>query len=459
MAEASDDRVSTFPFITHPIVRGIVPRILLSGVDRIMASPLGARLAKGMYWAAFGSVTSRGLALIAAVVTARIVGKEVFGEFGIIQSTMLMFGSFGLLSMGLTATKHVAEHRRTDPARMGRVIGMSSMISWVSGSVMALIVIALAPWLAANTLAAPHLSGLLRLAAVGMLLNVVAQAQLGTQNGFEAFRQRSMIDLTVGLVSLPLTVAGVYFWGLQGVVGAQICAQAVLVFLNFRAISREAKRYGVSIRWKGSFQEARILWLFSLPTFMGGLLYVPVVWLANTLIVHTGNGYAEMGLFSAADRWRTAIMFFPTLLGGVALPMLTGLRAEDDFKRYRKVLWTNVKAGALAALSMAIPIAILSPWIMAGYGPEFVGGEWVLVVLSVSCVIASADWIMGQSLFSSGDVWLKFWSNAGWAGILLLCAWFLRDRGAMGLAVAYLVSYSVRFVAVFSVMSRRRSGF
>jgi O-antigen/teichoic acid export membrane protein len=440
----------------YQAVRKCAPAWARPWLARLEGSAIGSRMAHGMFWSVIGTVVYRGMTLVVAVVTARILGKEVFGELGVIQSTIMMFGTFATLSMGLTASKHVAEFRTSDPARAGRVIGMSSMISWISGSVMALVVMVLAPWLSAHTLAAPHLSTALSVATFCLLFVVVSEAQIGTLSGFEAFKRRSIIQLVAGLVSLPVTVVGVYWWGLIGALVAQAVSLAVLVFLNTHGIRKEAHKQGIPVAWKGAFQESKVFWSFSIPTILGGAMYVPVVWVANAILVNTPNGYAAMGVFSGADRWRTAVMFLPALLGGVALPMLTSLRAEESITIYQKVLWANIKLSTGAALSIAIPIAMLSPWIMASYGKGFTEGKWVLVLLCISCVAASADWIIGQSLFSRGRVWLKFWLNTLWGVEFLTTAWLLRERGASALALAYVFADCSRLATVSLVMRLER---
>ena len=150
-------------------------------------------------------------------------------------------------------------------------------------------------------------------------------------------------------------------------------------------------------------------------------------------------------------------MFLPALLGGVALPMLTSLRTPGSTAQYQRVLWTNVKASSAAALLMAIPIAVMSPWIMASYGSGFSEGKWVLVILCVSSVAASADWIIGQSLFSKGRVWFKFGLNGLWATIFFGAAFFLHDKGAEGLAIAYLLADYVRLATILTLMNGSRT--
>jgi O-antigen/teichoic acid export membrane protein len=430
--------------LNYKSLRLLTPRALHPWRDRLEASPLATRLAGGVFWSACGTALSRALALLVSIVTARILGKEMFGELGIVQSTILMFGTFAAIGMGLTATKHVAQYRFTDTAHAGRIIGMSSVVSWVSGLGMALAVAALAPWIAVHTLAAPQLTGALRLGALCLLFNVVNDAQLGALSGFEAFRRRSVIQFTGGLVTFPIAIAGVYWWGLMGAIWGLALSGAILVFLNFLGLRREARLSGISISWRISSQEFKVLWEFSLPTILGSAVYVPAMWLANTIIVNQPHGYAEMGVFSAADRWRMAIMFFPSMLGGVTLPMLSSLRAGADSRKYFKLLWSSVGLSSLCSLLVAALVAALAPWIMAGYGAGFAIGKGVLVLLCAVAVIAATSWIIGQSIVSEGRMWFMLILNLIWGSVLVGCAWCLRSQGAMALALGYLFAEGVR---------------
>jgi O-antigen/teichoic acid export membrane protein len=181
------------------------------------------------------------------------------------------------------------------------------------------------------------------------------------------------------------------------------------------------------------------------------------MWLANTIMVNTPNGYAEMGIFSAADRWRTAIRFLPTLLGGVALPMLSSLQGTSEKGRYYKVLWTNVKLSFSLSLAAAAPIALLAPWIMASYGHGFSEGRWVLVSLSLVSVMTATSWIIGTALVSEGLMWSIFWLNLSWGSLLVFSCWILRGRGAQGLATAYLVAEGLRLICMSAIVRWRRT--
>jgi len=125
---------------------------------RLEASSLGLRLARGAFWSLVGAVISRVLGVLASVLVARMLGREGFGELGVIQSTVGMFGTFAGFGLGLTATKYVAEFREKDAAKAGRIMALSERIALFTGGLTAVALIVLAPWLAARTLAAPRLT-------------------------------------------------------------------------------------------------------------------------------------------------------------------------------------------------------------------------------------------------------------------------------------------------------------
>ncbi|MEI8356551.1 MAG: oligosaccharide flippase family protein, partial [Deltaproteobacteria bacterium] len=133
--------------------------------DRIKASSFGYRLAHGTFWSMMGAGASQSLMLLTSIISARILGKQQFGEFGIINNTIGMFGVFAGFALGMTATKYVAEFRRKDPAKAGRIVALSSLVAMGTGAAVALVLLVIAPWLASKTLAAPQLTTLLRISA------------------------------------------------------------------------------------------------------------------------------------------------------------------------------------------------------------------------------------------------------------------------------------------------------
>ena len=120
--------------------------------ELLPADSLRARFTLGIVWSLAGAVVSRGFLLAASIVCARFLGKDGFGALGMIQSTAGMFGIFAGLGLGLTATKYVAEFRRQDPEKAGRILALSASAAFVFGCVITVLLIFLAPFLATKVL-------------------------------------------------------------------------------------------------------------------------------------------------------------------------------------------------------------------------------------------------------------------------------------------------------------------
>ncbi len=422
-------------------LRSATPPFLIPYWDRLEASPLGYRLAKGAFWSLAGTVISRGLGLCASILVARMLGKTGYGELGMIQSTVGMLGTFAGFSLGLTATKHIAEFKIKDPARAGRIIGLSSLVSWVTGGVMGLILLTLAPWLAVHTLAAPHLGGLLRVGAALLLLGAINGAQTGALAGFESFRSIARINLIAGFASFPLMVGGAWLAKVEGALFGLVVSQAFSCLLNFYGLRAEALRSGVTLAYVGSKKESGILWRFSLPAVASGLFVGPVYWVCNTMLVNFPGGYAQMGVFNAANQWFGALLLLPSILGQAALPVLSECLGQRDHTKSRKVLGFYLKLNVAVMSPIVLIGCLASPWIMASYGPDF-RDAWptLVVVLLTAGVVATQDPV-GQIIAASGRMWLGTLMNAGWATGFIALTWGLVHWGALGLAGARLGAY------------------
>jgi O-antigen/teichoic acid export membrane protein len=409
--------------------------------ERLQRSSLASRLAHGAFWSVAGAGILRVFTLAASVVTGRILGKETYGEYGILASTLTTFQAFAGLGLAMTATKFVAELRRRDPARAGRILALSAVVSAGAGLLTAGLLWAFAPWLAAHTLGAPHLGGLLRVASIGVLFATLAGNQAGALAGFEAFRTMARLNAWSGLLGIPITVAGVLIFGLEGAVWAVVLSAAVQWLLTHLALRRLARESGIAVPLGEWWREQSVLWSFSLPALAQGVMVGPVNWIATAVLVNHPGGYAEMGAYSAANQWFAAVLFLPTALCGPVLPVLSERMNGGDAAGARKVLLAAVAMNAVAAIPIAVAGVAFSSRIMGMYGPGF-AEAWPTfsLVLATAGVVAIANPI-GYVLAASGRLWLGFAMNSGWAAIFLGATVALAGRGAFGIAGARLIAY------------------
>jgi len=430
-------------------IHACCPPFLEQTLAKIETSEIGYRIAKGAFWSLAGAVISRALMLVASIVVARILGKTGFGELGIIQATVGMFGVFAGFGLGLTATKHVAEFRQSDPERAGRIIGLSGLVAMATGGLMALGLLVFAPWLAEHTINAPHLTGVLRIAALILFISALNGAQTGALSGFEAFKTIAYVNFFIGMISFPILVLGTYLGGLTGAVWALAINLCFNWLINHLALRREARRFKVPFTLRKCGREMPIIWKFSLPAVLAGSMVGPVNWLCATFLVNQPDGFGEMGIFNAANQWYAMLMFLPGLLGGVVLPFLSERFSQKDTKQSMQTMVFAIKANALVVMPFVLIASTISPYIMSLYGTDFRDGWPTLILVLLTAGLLAVQTPVGQIIAASGKMWIGFVMNLGWALTFIVGTLLLIEKGSLGLATARACGYVIHAIWTF----------
>ncbi len=424
------------------IIDKFMPAFLRPYWESIIASPIGYRIARGTFWSIIGAGAPQAMNLISSIIVARLLGKVYLGEWGMIINTAGMFSVFSGFALSMAAIKYVAEFRVTNPAKAGRIIALLSLLALGTAALMAVILIAAAPWLARNTLAAPHLANLLAISAGIIFFGAFNGIQVGTLVGLEAFRTIAWINIRYGLILFILLTGGVYFFGLPGAVWGMVAAGAFICVISNIELRNEARNAGVPISFTECGKELNILIQFSLPAVLTGILITPANWACAAMLANQPNGYAELGIYGAASSWQRVILFLPGCLNAIALPMLSDYQGTKQSRQYRKTFWYNMKLSGISALAVALVVALASPYIMKIYGTGFSSGKYVLMIISITGVIVAVNSFIGVNLISKGKMWLGFVSNSFLAVILVTTAYFMIPvYGAIGLSLAILISY------------------
>lgn len=417
---------------------------------------LRARFALGAFWSLAGAILSRGFLLAASIVCARFLGEAGFGALGMIQSTVGMFGVFAGLGLGLTSTKYVAEFRRSDPNRAGRILALSATVAFFAGLAMAAALILAAPLLSKKVLAAPPLAGPLALGAGLVFFGAINGAQTGALAGLEAFSTIARVNLWSGILSFPLIVCGVWSDGLAGAIAGMVAALAINWLLNHRALVRECARAGIPRGLADCSREWPILHQFSLPALLASVVVAPALWISSALLARQPHGYTQLGLYTAADKWRLLILFVPTSISTTTLPVLANLHGEGDGRGFRGVFRANLLLNAGLALLIALLVALFASPILSVYGPPFHAGRTVLIVLAFAAVPCAFNTVLGQPLVAARFMWWRFAFDLLLVASLVALAWLLVPRwGALGLACAYALAFSITSLGLFLFLLTR----
>ena len=193
----------------------------------------------------------------------------------------------------------------------------------------------------------------------------------------------------------------------------------------------------------------RLLYKFTLPAALSTFMVMPVFWIVRTMLVNK-CGFEELAIYEVADQWKVIILFIPTAISQVVLPILSGLSTDDNQKQFWKVLRINLFLNAGIALVIASIVSCCSPFIMSFYGSAYTKYS-VLIVLAFSTVFSSMASIIGLSIYSRAKMWVSFAFNFLWALMLILLSLLFLHYGYRSLGVSYaiLLSYIIHSINQF----------
>jgi O-antigen/teichoic acid export membrane protein len=404
----------------------------------------------GAFWSLFGAVLARGLTLAASVLAGRLLGTTGFGEVGMIQSTQGLFGVLAGAGLGLAATKYVAEYRTVDWAKAGRCITLATMIAIGLGSIASLGLFAFSSVIAVSVLKAPHLESELQVASGLVLFAAINGVQIGALAGLGDFRIMAFLGILRGVCLFAALTIGIVSGGVMGGVIGLVVTEGISVIANQFALRRLFPDL-----WDGwrttltAWKELADLCRFGGLAVLGSMATMLAMWFSNVVLVSQPEGYAALGIFNAAERWRQLLLFLPASVSPIILSMLSNLHGKNDPAGYRQLLGVNLGVTAATVFVPTVVIMMFAPLAMSVFGAEYQDGWLTLIILAASAVAAVLNNLLGQVLVSKGAIWSRVLLDIFMALVLALVSWQMvpefRDKG---LAWANLIAYAATVVAM-----------
>jgi len=213
---------------------------------------------------------------------------------------------------------------------------------------------------------------------------------------------------------------------------------------------------GTLFAWRIKLKCAVRLLSDSWPLMLSGIVIFIYMRLDQVMLGEMKNNH-EVGIYSAAVRLSELWFFIPTAIGSSVLPSILktkGVNTDLYSRRIQKLLTLM----ALLGYAVALPMSFLSNHVMhIVFGGQFDGGGPSLAVLCwaglfVSIGVASGPWLI------AGDM-MRFSLIVTALGALinvLVNLALIPPYGALGAAIASLVSYAVAAFLGFFIPPRTR---
>lgn len=416
-------------------------RIFKAMRARLTHSSLAHRFLGGTAWSVLGAVFSSGITMMTMMVVARLLGKDTYGQFVIVQSTLGMVGVFAGFGIGAAAVRYVAELRSRDVGRLTRILALTERAVLAFGLIAAVTLVLISAVIASAVLNVPELKLPLSIAAFSVFFAALDSYQKSVLIGLEAMRVFAIGVVISAIVSVPVILIFAHLYGLNGVASAMVINTLIQASISRFQLAGQLRRFAIRRDSRNCMREWRVLRDFALPALLAGLLVVPAHWISQAMLANTPNGYAELAVLGVAMQWFNVILFLPNVAGRVVLPVLTERLAAGHNDQAAKVLKLAILANLAVAVPVSLTILSASPWIMTAYGSQFRDGWQSLALVAVIAILVVGSAPVGQVLAAGNRMWLGAAMNFGWAAIFLGMSLLLVRYGARGIIISLGVAY------------------
>ena len=399
-------------------------------------------LFKNSFWAVFGNGVGHFLLLLAGIIIARLLGKDLYGEYGMVKTTMFHIASFSTLGLGFTSTKYVADAVCNYPYRLKNIIRTS--LGTTFGFSLFLCVLL---FLFANELALfieePDTALAFKALGIIVVLRAVNTVSAGVLGGYKAYRAVGINSIVSGIVLLVLAGFLTYRIGVVGSFIALSISQLVNAILNVVVVLKFYKQE------EGDEDVSKDMIYFTFPVAIQEFSYMLCTW-GGTMILTKYASFGDVGLWSAASQWNAIIMFIPSLLSNVVLSYLSGLSGKQDSrqKMLNKMLLINFVCSAIPFIIVYLLAGIISSF----YGQTFGELKPILRVLTLSTIFICLSNVYQSNLLSEGKNWVLLAMRVIRDSLMLSSLWIVLYNGVEHAAMAYSWIYVIIYVVYFSLM-------
>ena len=416
-------------------------------------------LLKGSSWILIGNLFSKFLVFCATIAVTHILTKDLYGQLGIIRSTVQMFMAVSSFGIGATATKYIAEYRNKNAKYAIRVYWIASLFIAIMALFAVCMLLLFSSHIAYNMLHAPEIVNKLRVGAFILFFSLMNGAQSGALSGFEDFRHLSYSNILNGILEITLLPLGAYLWGLTGaVLGFGSCFLLVFIYNTYH-VNNNFKRTSInifSVVKEIKPADFSILYKFSFPIALSSWLILVMYWVSKTMIVKDAD-FTSMANYDVAEQFKAQLMFIPGILSQVLLPILTNRTAEKQSDEAKSMIWMNIRINIIITFSIFLIILLFGKYILMIYGKEYTN-TFPLYILCFCAVIDSISNSYVPVIISTNKVWNVLVFNLIWGIILFsaytFCRTILVPENA--LAIAYLSAAFVQMILMTMYLRKEK---
>lgn len=318
-------------------------------------------------------VTTVVLSLVSIRLITGYLGKEGFGDYATVLAFFAFFSAIADLGIGSITAREISKEGADEKSILGRVASLRIVSSVVIFAVVPLILpffsypnpVKIGIWIASGTIVFSSFS---------LFLNGIFQKNIAMDRiaMVEFFGKIVQVIAVFGVVSLDLGFLGI--------------ASTLVISLSFNAaLAYFLSRKYVVFRFVADIPFWKRFLHDSLP--LGGSALITFFYFKmDTILLSILQGSAAVGTYGVAYKVMENLTFFPALLAGLILPILSRAISSDP-RKFRDIADTTFRVFSIIALPIALGGVFFATQIIdIVSGPEFHDSVPILRLLVISLI-------------------------------------------------------------------------
>ncbi|MBR0431273.1 oligosaccharide flippase family protein [Candidatus Saccharibacteria bacterium] len=406
---------------------------------KLKGNTLVQRVLRAIIFGAGGAIVAKGILIIFNIILARILNTTEYGVYSIVNNTVQTFTIFAGAGLGSTLSRYVALYRNKDKKLAGIIIKTLLVFNVFISIAVSLVMFFAASWISALISEEVDISNYLRITSLTIFFTSVALILQGTLQGFEKYNKIATYQLVSSVAMLVIGVIIAYHFKTVGAIIALLIQNLLMAILFFMVLKNVLIKKRIKLKFciNGTVKEA--IRNVAIPALLSSIFVVPIVWVTNSIFTKS-NSYEEFAAFSVCLQWFTILNYIPQQLGQVR-PIYTQLFDENKMVEFKKISYKMILFSALFTFIMSTLLGIFSGLLLKMYGDYYTDYSLPFIVMLIAAVMYSIQSQFGSIFYAIGRIWLSFILNVVWAIIFIVCFFILQENGAIGYALAYLISY------------------
>ena len=346
------------------------------------------KIAFNVIIASISKVLNTLVALAGLMMLTRYLGPDKFGLYITALAFSSLFSAIGDWGLYQTTTRNVSRPNAKEKSIIGNVMALRITISIFMAITLPFVIYFL-----------PYTDEL-KLALLLILLSYIFysfyQVLIGLFQKRLVMYKVTIAELIGKIIQIFIIFLGIHFnLGFKFIIAGitvSMFSNFIIVYLLSRKFIRFKLNFNIS-KWKNFLKESWPIGLSVIVTF--------IYFKADALLLKSLSTNEAVGIYGAAYKVLENITFFPGMIMGLLMPMMSFYLLKDK-KKFRTIVNENFKLFVILVIPLAIATLFFAENIIAIIaGPEYIASVTVLRIVIFSLVFIFFGMLFGNILVAA----------------------------------------------------------